>query len=466
MLRLPLKEMQASSGTVKGMFKSNAPLVWRLLILLQFLPGVLSWGKEGHYATCKIAEGLLTQEAITAVKMLLPDYANGELASLCSWADEIRHNPRWRWTGPLHYIDTPDFKCNYDYCRKHPDETAMILPEGKIDVLLGQSTTIPHSCHIMGFPLRNRNVRQISSDKWLSVPTKHGSVPLHVGFTGDAGGNTIAVRWYRRKTNLHHVWDNMIIESAVKKFCNLNLEVLVETLQTNILEDWSADIPSWEVCESNQTVCPNLHASESICLACKFAYRNATPGSTLGDEYFHTRLPIVEKRLAQGGVRLAAVLNHIFQEVNSMGRFLFFQAVICLMVLYAVPVAQSWGKEGHILTCRIAQELFQPEAAEAVKNLLQDSVNGDLSALCSWPDEVRHLPHYQRMSSLHFVNTPDEACTFDYSRDCKRDECVVGAISEFTSQLLHYNEEPADPQYNMTEALLFLSHFIGDIHQA
>ncbi|RWW24702.1 hypothetical protein GW17_00010989 [Ensete ventricosum] len=55
-----------------------------------------------------------------------------------------------------------------------------------------------------------------------------------------------------------------------------------------------------------------LHASESIRLACKFAYRNATPGSTLGDDYFLTRLPIVEKRLAQGGVRLAAVLNRIF----------------------------------------------------------------------------------------------------------------------------------------------------------
>lgn len=52
----------------------------------------------------------------------------------------------------------------------------MILPEGKIDVLLGQSTTIPHSCHIMGFPLRNRNVRQISSDKLHSVLTKHGPV--------------------------------------------------------------------------------------------------------------------------------------------------------------------------------------------------------------------------------------------------------------------------------------------------
>lgn len=29
--------------------------------------------------------------------------------------------------------------------------------------------------------------------------------PLHVGFTSDAGGNTILVRWYRRKANLHHV---------------------------------------------------------------------------------------------------------------------------------------------------------------------------------------------------------------------------------------------------------------------
>ena len=29
--------------------------------------------------------------------------------------------------------------------------------------------------------------------------------PLHVGFTGDLGGNTITVHWYRRKANLHYV---------------------------------------------------------------------------------------------------------------------------------------------------------------------------------------------------------------------------------------------------------------------
>ncbi|GFY91816.1 endonuclease 4 [Actinidia rufa] len=85
------------------------------ILLLQLIPGALSWGKEGHYAICKIAEGYLSEDASAAVKELLPDYAEGDLASVCSWADEIRRSYRWRWSGPLHYIDTPDFRCNYSY---------------------------------------------------------------------------------------------------------------------------------------------------------------------------------------------------------------------------------------------------------------------------------------------------------------------------------------------------------------
>lgn len=63
-------------------------------------------------------QGFLTDEALAGVKSLLPDYAEGELANVCSWPDEIRHSYRWRWSGPLHYIDVPDFVCNYNYCSK------------------------------------------------------------------------------------------------------------------------------------------------------------------------------------------------------------------------------------------------------------------------------------------------------------------------------------------------------------
>jgi hypothetical protein len=35
------------------------------------------------------------------------------------------------------------------------------------------------------------------------------------------------------------------------------------------------------------------------------------------DEYFFWAMPVVEKRIAQGGVRLAAILNRIFSRNND-----------------------------------------------------------------------------------------------------------------------------------------------------
>jgi hypothetical protein len=37
------------------------------------------------------------------------------------------------------------------------------------------------------------------------------------------------------------------------------------------------------------------------------------PGSKLGDEYFNMALPLIQKRLAKAGVRVAAVLNEVFR---------------------------------------------------------------------------------------------------------------------------------------------------------
>ncbi|CAA6668799.1 unnamed protein product [Spirodela intermedia] len=269
---------------------------WALILVLLFLlPGALPWGKEGHYAICKIAEGLLSEGAQASVKKLLPTYAGGNLSALCSWADQIRHNFRWRWTGPLHYIDTPDFACNYGYCHR--------CVAGAIYNYSAQLSASPGLNSQHGYNL---------TEALLFLSHFMGDIhqPLHVGFAGDEGGNTIIVRWFRRKTNLHHVWDTMIIESALKKFHGSDLSSMIQAIRTK----WTRRpaISSWVNCASNETVCPDTHASESVGLACRYAYRNVTPGATLGDEYFLSRLPLVEKRLAQAGARLAATLNSIF----------------------------------------------------------------------------------------------------------------------------------------------------------
>lgn len=61
------------------------------------------------------------------------------------------------------------------------------------------------------------------------------------------------------------------------------------------------------------------------------------------------------------------------------------------------------------------QDLLEPAAAHAVNNLLPEEAGGDLSAMCVWPDQVRHWYKYRWTSPLHFIDTPDKACTFDYA---------------------------------------------------
>lgn len=285
------------------------------IVVLNLIPSCLGWGKDGHYAICKIAEEYLSEEASAAVKVLLPEYAEGDLASLCSWADQIRFH--YRWSAPLHYCDTPDYRCNYFYDRDCHDT------KQRKDVCVTGGINNYTMQLVSTYNKPKTGLTYNLTEALLFLAHFIGDVhqPLHVGFLGDAGGNAITVRWYKRKTNLHHVWDTMIIESAVKSFYDKDLSVMIEALQSNITNGWADDILLWGNCALNQTACPDPYASESISLACKYAYRNATPGSTLNDDYFLSRLPIVEKRLAQSGIRLAATLNRIFAPATHSQQY-------------------------------------------------------------------------------------------------------------------------------------------------
>lgn len=106
-----------------------------------------------------------------------------------------------------------------------------------------------------------------------------------------------------------------------------------------------------------------------------------------------------------------------------------------------------------------------------MKALLPRDAGGNLSSVCSWADNVRFRYHWS--APLHFIDTPDNLCGYSYDRDCKDNDgvkgrCVAGAINNYTSQLLTYgssSSHSSSAQYNLTQALLFLSHFMGDIHQ-
>lgn len=285
---------------------SRLCFVFFLGFALLFEPGVKAWSKEGHIMTCQIAQDLLEPEAAHAVRMLLPDYANGNLSSLCVWPDQIRHWYKYRWTSSLHFIDTPDKACSFDYQRDCHD------PNGRKDMCVAGA--------IQNFTSQLAHFRHGTSDRRYNMTEallflSHfmGDIhqPMHVGFTSDLGGNGIDLRWFRHKSNLHHVWDREIILTAAADFHGKDMNSLQQDIQRNFTEgSWTHDVESWKECDDIFT-CVNKYAKESIKLACNWGYKGVKSGETLSDKYFNTRMPIVMKRIAQGGIRLAMILNQV-----------------------------------------------------------------------------------------------------------------------------------------------------------
>ncbi|KAK8607915.1 hypothetical protein V6N13_023360 [Hibiscus sabdariffa] len=325
-------------------------VLWRLssvgvallvVLALVLVPGTDGWSKEGHILTCRIAQGLLEPEAAAAVENLLPDYANGDLSSLCVWPDQIRHWYRYRWTSPLHFIDTPDDACSYQYSRDCHDQHGVkdMCVAGAIQNFTSQllhfreGSSDRRRKETLYYSMIRNMFR--SNTKWDSLCFSADNMteallflshfmgdihqPMHVGFTSDEGGNTIALRWFRHKSNLHHVWDREIILTALADYYEKNLDSLQQDLVGNFTDGiWYDDVASWEQCD-NVLPCLNKYATESINIACKWGYKGVKSGQTLAEEYFESRMPIVMKRIAQGGVRLAMILNKVFG--GSQGGF-------------------------------------------------------------------------------------------------------------------------------------------------
>jgi hypothetical protein len=125
-------------------------------------------------------------------------------------------------------------------------------------------------------------------------------MPMHVGDNHDKGGNTTQVRFFDRGTNMHALWDSGMIQrvGATEDFWLADLakldtpEARAEAMKGSV-EDW---------------------ATESL-LAARQAYQvpetglRLKSGQKLGDSYLQANLPQVRRRLYQGGVRLAMVLN-------------------------------------------------------------------------------------------------------------------------------------------------------------
>lgn len=130
--------------------------------------------------------------------------------------------------------------------------------------------------------------------------------------------------------------------------------------------------------------------------------------------------------------------------------------------------AFAWGPEGHRIIADIARSHLTAPARSQVRSLLGDD---DLAAVANWADEIKS--DRPETAAWHFVDIPMSAADFSEARDCYRPDprhllseqdhhnCVVDRIEIFERVLADKNAL----HDQRVEALKFLVHFVGDIHQ-
>jgi len=348
------------------------------------LPAAYAWGAAGHEIVATIAQMYLHPTVLPTLCSILDESPHCHLAPIATWADKIKY--RMRWSAALHYVGAID-----DY---PPNDCAYPGPSGwagrkEINVLDGIK-------NVTG--LLEDWVDQDASDATASEALKFlvhflGDMhqPLHL--TGrDRGGNSAKVIWDGRHTNLHSLWDGLLIAKAVRtvprKYSRpLPYPAIENALRGTIydsyirrimwegpLNKWADEIDDWLSCSTpapessivvepaegtwqkvlsrlssfntlfkqhgveinpdGDVVCPYFWSQPLSALNCDIVWpKQLTLKESGGNEssletavleldtpeyagVIEKRM-LLEKLLAQGGVRLAGLLNYLFADQGS-----------------------------------------------------------------------------------------------------------------------------------------------------
>ena len=141
---------------------------------------------------------------------------------------------------------------------------------------------------------------------------------------------------------------------------------------------------------------------------------------------------------------------------------MFSTAVLVLATSLLSPERVSaWGAVGHHVVARIAWTRMTPAARDRASALLEGGGLPAFVAAATWADDVRNSR--PETYNWHFVDVPVDA-RYDAARDCpstEKGDCVILAIARERATLA----DATGPLVKRAEALKFLIHFVGDLHQ-
>ena len=252
-----------------------------LIFIVVSVFSALNWGSTGHRVIAEVANNYITDNARLKVNEIL----NGEtLVNASMYADDIKSDSRYDKYYNWHFINM-----------ELDDEYEDITPSERGDVFIAINKCID----ILESDLSS-DTDKLFYLKLLVHFVGDLHQPLHIGRYEDRGANRIYVKWFGRNSNLHRVWDSEMINTHNMSYSELalnlpNQDLLISTEEAKDFQ--RSDILNWvdEIHEYTNTI-----------------YSDVSIDDKLGYEYQYKNFGTIEDLLLIGGIRLAKILNYLF----------------------------------------------------------------------------------------------------------------------------------------------------------
>lgn len=233
---------------------------------------LLAWGKSGHLIVGTIADSYLTAKAKQSIKQILGEET---LADAGLWMDIVANDKSYKNQDHWHYA----------YKDVVLEDNAIVKLE-EFTALL-QNSEAPQEEKLIAL----RSLIHIAADI---------HVPIHCGYMKDKGGHKGKLSWEDtgEKTNMHKVWDTDMIQRFQP-----DVNTYVSIIKPEINED---KIKNWGTRDFNVWVTESQELLDQV-------YDH--PSSTLSVEYYNQNIVVVNDRLSMAAVRLAFLLNSIFDPI-------------------------------------------------------------------------------------------------------------------------------------------------------
>lgn len=257
------------------------------MIIAGFLPTsyTYAYGPLGHEIVGDIATSYLCAKAATEVELLLDGESLGRASR---WPDWIRKDPKWRKSGPWHYINVADEAYVFELTGRSGGDVIWAI-ETFSDELADMN---------LGRKRRGEALRFVAH----FIADVHQ--PLHVGRLEDRGGNKIEVIVERRKSNLHKFWDAQWLLKYDRRIRDLDTAGQISSINALVVDrvDVLRSFGVLDWVRESHVVRPKVYAFDAV---------RGRPVE-LDGAYVAMALEISRARLGAAGVRLAGTLNDIF----------------------------------------------------------------------------------------------------------------------------------------------------------